>query len=143
MNSVIAIDPGDHIGTVYTLEDGIHGRTLYGDNRNAQLWNLLNDLKPSTIIYETFALRASAASKLVGNKFLTCEVIGVIKLYSQLNNVALVPQLPSTKEYCGFTRSPKNDIYSTVKIDDDKISEHVRDALRLYTYYKLFGSRFK
>ena len=81
-------------------------------------------------VYEEFKLRQGAATKLVGNKFITCEVIGVIKLYCQLNRCVLIPLPPYTKEYCGFSREPSNTAYKAVHTTQ-KITEHVRDAYRL------------
>ena len=83
---IMTIDPGDHIGTLFVGLDSsgntisILGRTIEGDDRNCELWKYMCNIKPEKIIYERFALRAGAAQKLVGSTFITCEVIGVIKL---------------------------------------------------------------
>ena len=145
---IMTIDPGDHIGTLIIEKDDkdnelcILGRTLEGDNRNFQLWRYMCEMRPDLIIFERFALRANAAQKLVGNTFITCEVIGIIKLFSQLYEVKTVELLPSCKEYCGFSSSPKDPRYQDIYMyKDEKISEHVRDTYRLYSYYKLFGEK--
>lgn len=144
---ILTIDPGDHIGTLRvninnTYDIDYIGHTIQGDNRLQELWQLLNDYQPDEIVFERFALRANAAQKLVGNTFITCEVIGVVKLYVQLNNVKCIELLPSTKEYCGVSSSPKDPKYTIIKFDDsEKISEHVRDTYRLYSYYRLFGDK--
>ena len=151
MNKIITVDPGDHIGflvvdydEVNNINVSIEGCTFEGDNRNLQLWQALNKYKPNLIVFEQFALRANVAKKLVGNKFITCEVIGVIKLYCQLNNIDTFELLPSVKEYCGFSSNPKDPKYKDIKIiDNQKITEHVRDTYRLYSYYKLFNKRFR
>ena len=154
---VMAIDPGDHIGIVIKLSDGnILGCTLVGTKRNMYLWKLLNMVKPDMICYEQFSLRANAAKKMVGNKFFTCEVIGVIKLYCFVNDIPLNEIFPSCKEYCGFSSNPRDPRYKQINVCnsknwdwlrgmecEEKITEHVRDAFRLYTYFKLFGGRFK
>ena len=143
-NRIISIDPGDHIGIVYSIDNpmSVKGTTFEGSDRNMKLWGLLNDFKPDVIIFEQFALRPGMAAKLAGNKFITCEVIGVIKLYTQLNKyVHLVEQLPSSKEYCGFSSNPRDEEYKNIQLvnKDEKITEHVRDAYRLYRYWILFG----
>ena len=155
---VVAIDPGEHIGVVIAKTFSIgelkkdldreyraRGITIEGDNRNIQLWRLLEAEKPDIIIYESFALRGDIANHLVGNKFVTCEVIGCIKLYFQLKNeslnIKLVSLLPGSKEYCGFSDSPKDPQFKNIEMIEGTISEHVRDAYRLYRYYKLFGSK--
>ena len=154
---VMSIDPGDHIGVIVQHADGrISGLTLIGKQRNKHIWDLLNRLKPNEICYEQFSLRASAAKKMAGNKFFVCEVIGVIKLYCFENNIELNEIFPSCKEYCGFSSNPKDPKYKDIEIEnnkswnilkdmecEEKITEHVRDAYRLYTYFKLFGARFK
>lgn len=142
MTNYITIDPGDHIGIIthYIAEDSYIGYTIEGDDRLKQLWDYLQQTNPEKVIFERFALRAKSAQKLVGNTFITCEVIGVIKLWCQLNNIKYVELLPSSKEYCGFSSSPKDPKYkSIIIVTGQKITEHVRDAFRLYNYYKLFG----
>ena len=148
---IMTIDPGDHIGTLVVELDSdgntllTLGRTIEGDNRNCELWKYMHDMKPDKIIYERFALRAGAAQKLVGNTFITCEVIGVIKLFSQLYDIGKdnsIELLPSCKEYCGFSSSPKDPRYKDIYMyKNEKITEHVRDTYRLYSYYKLFGNK--
>ena len=142
---VIAIDPGEHIGIVYKdLDSAVFGLTIEGEQRNLQLWTLLFQLKPDVVVYESFALRQSAALKLVGNKFITTEVIGVIKLYCQWSKVQLVELQPSSKEYCGFSDSPKDPRFLEIKmVRGQKITEHTRDAYRLFNYYRLFGKKLK
>lgn len=134
---VIAIDPGESIGIVFKHEKEIIGQTISGEDRNSKLWNYLSLGDPQVVVYEEFKLRQGAATKLVGNKFITCEVIGVIKLYCQLNRCVLIPLPPYTKEYCGFGREPSNTAYEAVHTTQ-KITEHVRDAYRLLKYAELF-----
>ena len=144
----MTIDPGDHIGIViaYEYDDRptrIEGTTLDGDDRLFKLWSLFEAVAPDEIIFERFALRAGSAQKLVGNTFITCEVIGVIKLWCQLQAIIPIELLPSSKEYCGFSSSPKDPRYLDVLMNsEEKITEHVRDAYRLYSYHKLFSKRF-
>lgn len=145
----IVIDPGDHIGIIYIGEHkdepiNIEGTTIEGDDRLRKLWSLLKVMKPETVVFERFALRANAAQKLVGSTFITCEVIGIIKLYCQINDIVPIELLPSCKEYCGFSSNPKDPHYLDITLaPQEKITEHVRDAYRLYKYYKLFGDKIK
>ena len=135
---ILAIDPGDHIGCVWEDEGKVYGKTIEGDARGYYLWNLLHELEPDIVIYEEFALRQSAASHLVGNKFITCEVIGVIKLYCQLTSTPMIKLTPSCKEYCGFSDSARDPAFKVIECIDLKITEHVRDAYRLLRYAQLF-----
>lgn len=135
---ILAIDPGDHIGCVWDTGTEVYGRTLETDARLLLLWRLMIDLDPDVIVYEEFALRQSAAQHLVGNKFVTCEVIGIIKLYCQINNIPLVKLTPANKEYCGFSDSARDPAFKVVNCVEQKITEHVRDAYRLLRYAVLF-----
>ena len=135
---ILAIDPGDHIGCVWAEGRAVYGKTIEGDARGYYLWNLLHELEPDTVIYEEFALRQSAASCLVGNKFITCEVIGVIKLYCQLTSTPMIKLTPSCKEYCGFSDSARDPAFKVINCREQKITEHVRDAYRLLRYAQLF-----
>ena len=140
-NIVVAIDPGDHIGVVwrYGQEQDVSGLTLEGDDRYKQLWKLLDNLDPDVICYEVFALRQSAAMKLIGNRFITCEVIGTIKTYCQLKHIKLIELQPVNKQYCGFTSKPSDPEYKkVVMLPEQKITEHTRDAYRLLRYAMLF-----
>lgn len=135
---ILAIDPGDHIGCVWEDEGKVYGQTLETDFRLNYLWHLMLKLNPKVVVYEEFALRQSAAQHLVGNKFITCEVIGVIKLYCQLSNTPLIKLTPANKEYCGFSDSAKDPAFKVIECVDLKITEHVRDAYRLLRYAQLF-----
>lgn len=144
MMKVMTIDPGDHIGLLYVDVCGIHGATLDGEYRLIKFWKYIDMVHPDVVVYERFALRADKAKKLVGNTFATCEVIGLIKLYCQLNNIEPVELIPADKEYCGFSSNPKDPHYQCIKFNHgEKITEHVRDAYRLYSYYKLFKEKQK
>lgn len=147
-NKILTIDPGDHIGLLL-VEKNINstkyiGRTLSGENLHSQLWNVLEEFKPHTIVYERFALRASKAASQIGSTFLTCEVIGLIKLYVQLTipKVQLFELQPGNKEFCGFTASRKDPAYDKITMfNKEPITEHVRDTLRLYSYWDLFQNK--
>lgn len=148
---VMSIDPGDHIGIIIQDRKGvITGGTIIGAKRNLYMYQLMIRVHPDIVCFEQFALRASMAKKLAGNKFFTCEVIGVIKMYCFLYKLDINEIFPGSKEYCGFSDKPQDPHYqgiNVVKFEEmeceNKITEHVRDAYRLYSYYKLFGVRFK
>lgn len=142
MKKVMTIDPGDHIGTLFVNGDTILGKTIEGEYRLLEFWDYINNKKPDVVVYERFALRADKAKKLVGNTFITCEVIGLVKLYCQLNNIEPVELIPADKEYCGFSSNPKDPHYQCISfVNGEKITEHVRDTYRLYSFYKLFKEK--
>lgn len=140
---IMAIDPGEHIGIVIRAENGVvWGCTLEGEDRNRKLWRLLCDEQPDAVVYEIFALRQSAASKLVGNRFITCEVIGAIKTYCMVHSVSWGELQPMCKEYCGFSSNPKDAHYSNIQmLWGQRITEHTRDAYRLLRYFELFRQK--
>ena len=142
--SIFAIDPGESIGLIW-IDDSVRaekdvdvwGCTLK-DDRLTNLWDEFERRQPNLIIYEEFALRQSAAAKLVGNKFITCEVIGVIKLWAALHYVPLIALRPAAKAYCGFSSNPKDPQFANIKMMyGQRITEHARDAYRLCRYAKL------
>lgn len=134
----MAIDPGESSGIVLRAQGRVLGKTITGPNRLLDLWRLLQVYMPDVIIFEEFALRASTANKLIGNKFITCEVIGVIKLFASLHKRKLIPLKPANKMYCGFTANPKDPAFKEITLNGEKITEHVRDAFRLLRYGELF-----
>lgn len=136
---IIAIDPGESVGVVMRTDTKVFGTTITEAFRLRRLWSLLEVNKPDIIVFEEFALRQSAANKLIGNKFITCEVIGVIKLYAQVRGCPLIPLIPANKEYCGFGSNPKDPHFREITmLDSEKITEHTRDAYRLLRYAELF-----
>ena len=141
--AIIAIDPGESIGiTIRMTNEKVYGLTIKGEHRLKELWTLLATKQPRIVIFEEFALRQSAAKKLVGNKFITCEVIGVIKLYAQMHQCLLIPLIPANKEYCGFSANPKDSHFAEIRmLGGEKITEHTRDAFRLLRYAELFKLR--
>ena len=151
MTRVMTIDPGDHTGTLRTLMQNDPylikhvGKTLVLPAMRKELWAMLDSFAPDVIVFERFALRAASAVKQTGSTFVTCEMIGIVKLWAELHpEVELVELQPANKEYCGFSANPKDPHYASIQMEDDeKITEHVRDTMRLFSYWKLFGSRFK
>ena len=136
---IAAIDPGESVGMVTRVGTKVHGTTITTPLRLRRLWNILYTINPEVIVFEEFALRQSAANKLVGNKFITCEVIGVIKLYAQMTGCSLIPLIPANKEYCGFSDSPKDPHFKEIEMAaGERITEHTRDAFRLLRYAELF-----
>lgn len=142
--SIMAIDPGESIGIVARSSEKVYGMTITGEFRLRYLWNLLLDKKPKTVVFEEFALRQSAAKQLIGSKFITCEVVGVIKLYAQLSGCLLVPLIPANKEFCGFSSSARDPHFQGITmVGGEKITEHTRDAYRLLRYAELFKLKEK
>ena len=141
MKSILAFDPGESTGWCFRDSEGkVRDGTL--PKEHTKVAHAIESTMPHIVVIERFNLYPQMAKSLAWNSFYPCEVIGVIKLYAQLNKyVHLVEQLPSTKEYCGFGSNPRDEEYKNIQLinKDEKITEHVRDAYRLYRYWILFG----
>lgn len=128
MYSVICLDPGNSTGWLYQDKEGnLAGGTLPADH--CQVWELLNRFRADIVVYETFQLYPSRAQKLSWNSFYPVEVIGIIKIWTYLNNKKLVGLQPSVKKFVGEAK------FENVVIEG-KLTEHTRDARRLYDYFK-------
>ena len=132
--SVLVLDPGNSTGWVFEGSgNGLVGGTVR--ENHADVADLLKQLNPDTVVYETFQMYPGKAQKLIWNTFYPCEVIGVIKCYCQTNNIPIVGLQPSVKK---FALAPhEQDSWKRVAIVDNtgKATEHTRDAYRLYMYY--------
>ena len=134
----IALDPGNSTGYCYRdskCPDKLFGGTL--PENHAYVWNILNNLNPDIIIYETFQMYPGKAQKLIWNSFYPVEVIGVIKLWAMTHpNCVLVGLQPSVKKFA--LANSELELWKTVNIVDgtNKATEHTRDAVRLLRYYE-------
>ena len=132
---IMALDPGNSTGWVLRDSDNnLIGGTI--SERHHDVWELLDKWHPDILIYETFQMYPSKAQKLIWNTFYPCEVIGVIKLWAQLNKPeALIGLQPSVKKFA--LSNSERDLWRTVK--GAPITEHTRDAVRLLRYYERNG----
>lgn len=135
---VVALDPGNSTGYCYRW--GEHPEQLFGGTlpeNHKKVWNLLEALNPTTIVYETFQMYPGKAQKLIWNSFYPVEVIGVIKLWAMNHpECKLVGLQPSVKKFA--LANSEQELWKTVNIVDgtDKATEHMRDAVRLLRYYE-------
>lgn len=92
------------------------------------LWVLLNKFQPQTVICESFLLRLSAASALIGNSFPTVERIGIIRLWCTLKKIPFIIQSPATaKENVPNFVLKRNGLWVR--------NRHAADAVRHGVYY--------
>lgn len=127
MDKVMVLDPGDSTGCLIRDRDGkFYGRTIVKDHK--KLYDYMVTEKPDIVVYETFQLYPSKAMKLQWNTFYPCEVIGVIKLTTDLIKAPLIGLQPSVKGFIGTLDF--KDIILT-----EKITEHIKDTYRLFNYW--------
>jgi hypothetical protein len=65
-----------------TSEDFIH------------LWDFMIDHSPYCIYYESFRLYAHKSQAQINNEFITCQVIGIIKLWAEMNKISINQTTP-------------------------------------------------
>ena len=104
------------------------------DKNDHTVADLITDLSPDLIIFETFHLYPGKARSLAWNSFYPCEVIGVIKLVGTARGCELVYQAPSVKKYAGglqadWVQFQHNDL-------KEKVTEHVKDAYLHLKYWE-------
>lgn len=129
MDSILVLDPGNHTGWLFQDEEGNLSAGTLGEN-HAAAGKFILRLKPHKIVYETFQLYPSRATKMHWNSFYPCEVIGIIKFCAAICGATLIGLQPSVKKYAA-TPKWKEHLVDT----EYPITEHMRDAWRLYDYY--------
>ncbi len=131
---LLALDPGESTGWVsYNTETGIwEGGTIKLDRPG--VWALLNSVRRwDVIIFETFQLYASHARTLIGNKFYTCEIIGIINLYGDLRlDTKCIEQGASIKK---FSPAKTSDYVWQEFKGQGKVTNHTFDAYQHMCYY--------
>ncbi len=127
---ILALDPGESTGWVTNKNGTITGGTITHDRQ--AVWRLLLSEDWDVIVFETFQLYASHARTLIGNKFYTCEIIGLIKLVADMTYIQLVEQGASVKKYSGaYVRDEPWQLLKKQK----GATEHTWDAYQHYCYY--------
>ncbi len=129
---ILAIDPGESSGWVmYNLNTGeLTGSTIKLDR--LRIWELLSNNFPDIIVFESFKLYATHARTLIGNKFYTCEIIGILKLWDAMYpDCKLVEQGADSKKYSGAKTSDAS--WNMLKTQYG-VSEHTFDAYQHLMY---------
>ena len=136
----MAFDPGATTG-VCELDplnyEKIRSFNITSDDIQLFVWDTLNIVKPSTIIYERFDYRPYQKTA----DLTPVEVIGVIKLYAQEHlDITLVPQqqLKGDKGFWTDDKLKALDLYHSGE------HGHSNDAVRQMLYYVTFtlGDRY-
>lgn len=140
--TVLSLDPGGHTGICLAIKTA----TGWDIDFNAALtrWDLYNYLVKFTtkyetdpyndiqalVIYETYKLYASHAKAMIGNKFETCEHIGVIKFLARTHDIPVIEYPASNKTFWSDLRLRHLGLYLK--------TEHERDAVRHFLHWLYF-----
>ena len=129
MDKILVLDPGNSTGCLMREADG----TLYGTTiveNHEKIGALIESFHPDKIIYETFQLYPSKAQKMCWNSFYPVEVIGIIRFLAARLRIEVIGLQPSVKK---FSLDLKD--WKSLKTES-KITEHIKDAYRLYDYWR-------
>lgn len=128
MTKLFSADPGETTGV--TILDGAQYSFWQIDCRNiAAFWQFLHDVAPDELLYENFHYRPN----LMKAKLYSMQVIGVLRLYAELNDVPIIfTCLPSeAKDFWDDQKITKLGLWKP-----GKKYEHAMDALRVLLTYR-------
>lgn len=140
--AILVFDPGESTGWVCEVDKPalsklrVVGGTIKHDR--VAIWELLKEAHPAVIVFETFKLYPDKAQALSWDKFYTCEIIGIIKLYLEMNPIVkFIEQGASIKKYSGAKTTDEH--WLEIKELGETVTEHTFDAYMHYCYYKRFN----
>ena len=139
---VLSLDPGGHTGICLAIKTATDWTIEY--TAALARWDLYNYLAKfnakwetdqqngvqALVIYETYKLYASHAKAMIGNKFETCEHIGVIKFLAHVHGIPVIEYPASNKTFWSDTRLKYLGLYPK--------TEHERDAIRHFLHWLYF-----
>ena len=100
---LLVFDPGETTGWAFFEDGKIRGGSFH-------MWDailkLMDAYKPTTILYESFHLNQSAATRLIGSDFPACQVIGVLKYLTARATIPLESQNPAMRSSIKLERIP-------------------------------------
>lgn len=137
MNGILSLDPGVTTGWATALiEDEVKVMIRCGQGKwiESELYEFMINLEPEFIVYETFEYRPGKAR--MGLNLAPTELIGIIKLYGQVNIIPTYAQKAATgKAFFNDDKIKELGLY-------DKKYRHGRDALRHLLHWLQFGAGF-
>lgn len=135
--TILAVDPGNTTGwaVFFRVTDPLDAAILMRSGAEkfslADWWAHLYAVKPTTIIIERFSLYAHKAEQQINSTFFTCELIGITKLWADINEVPLHQQ----------TAQVGKQIWTDARLEQFGYlhnNRHTRDAIRHgLTYMKV------
>jgi hypothetical protein len=141
---IVAIDPGPHTGIFWMENDKPHRITFdYTDpvmagepHKHLYMW-LMQMINPGLdiLICESFEFRKEDARKREYIDYSPGELVGVVKLFSQLTETPLTMQMASLAK-SGFWNDDK--LRRVGLWIAGSANRHVRDATRHWLYFNSF-----
>jgi hypothetical protein len=126
---LISIDPGGTNG--YAIwEEGAYLEDS-GALDAKELFELVKNTKFHVMVIEEYRLYQSKAKTMIGNKFHTVQVIGVLKYLADESNIEVIEYPASYKKFWDNEKLKDLDLYTGVI--------HTRDAIRHGLHYFQFG----
>lgn len=127
--SILALDPGESTGWCFLDRDN-NMRAGTVPKNHMKVAQLIDELQPDILVYESFNLYPGKAQKLIWNSFYPCEVIGVIVYKCMVWSIPYTKQAPPVKKYAGPLPQKFVDLSRT-----EKLTEHSKDACQHLCYY--------
>jgi len=125
---VLAIDPGKANGWALFMDGSL---LESGVADKEQLYSMLETEELDHVVYESYRLYATHSRQMIGDEFLTPQIIGVIQYICTKRGITFSEQPATTKAFHNDRRLKDMGLY--VPID------HRRDAIRHGLYYFRFG----
>lgn len=117
------LDPGQTTGWCIFNDEEFHSAGQL-DNGLVQMWTFLQEISPDRIVSESFHLYGHKSGSKTNSSFPEIEVIGVIRLWAQLNNKSHIEQSASQAKLYGTDELLKElDLWQRNK-------KHANDSLR-------------
>jgi hypothetical protein len=130
---ILSLDPGGSTGWALYY-DSLQGAWNFGviDDRDHHLtlWNLLHKTAPTLVLCEEFIYQRRELDKGVSLVLVSCEYIGIAKLYCDLKGVPFRLARLSEMKFWGDDKLKKLGVYSS--------SVHSRDATRHLLWHLAF-----
>lgn len=137
--TVISVDPGETVGWALWVDGELLDQGEYEwEEFLERLEELLQSGKVEVVVMEDYRLREKASKAMINSRFLTVQVIGVVKWLAKKHDVPVYLQLPAlAKQFWDNDKLKKIGYY-------EKGIRHSRDAVRhgLYFFYNGEGQQF-
>jgi len=131
---VISIDPGEATGISISSKDektGDWSIDFVDAVSKVDLYKILeNTENVDLVIYETYKLYADKAKAMIGNEFITVQIIGVIKYICEKRKIKCIQSATANKAFWSNEKLKKLGLYITI--------DHKRDAIRHFLHWLYF-----
>lgn len=144
---IMGLDPGGKTGWISASRSGANGDIAYAGGQlgphdhHCELYELLNELRPQLVVCEgfNFIQHKGGEGKRDKVELISCEYIGVTKMWCMLNGVPYVSQIPAERLQITNDKLEKLGLF-TGRVVADK---DFHDAARHLVTYLVFKMRIK